>query len=314
VIPASAFGPRLVSVVALLTGAYHLSRRKAQRLLEELFDVKISLGSISALEARSSVAIEPAFKAAVAAVEAADVKHTDATSWLRAGALRSLWTIACTIATVFHIVDDGKMATILPLFGGRRGILVSDRASVFGFWAMGRRQVCWAHLLRKFVSFSERDGPAGTLGRELLDYTALVFDYWHGFVNGFLTRDELKSWMRPVIRRFEEALARAVNAEIPRMSLSCANMLAHGAALWTFVSIEGVEPTNNHAERELRAFVLWRKRSFGSRSDRGERFAERIMTVVHTARKQGKAVLRFLLDSVNAAMNATTPPALVLNA
>lgn len=99
-------------------------------------------------------------------------------------------------------------------------------------------------------------------------------------------------------------------AKIARVSGSCADIVAHAEALWTFVTHEGVEPTNNHAERELRAFVLWRKRSFGSQSDRGDRFAERLMTVAHTARKRGKNVLDFIVRSVTAHVHGTTPPSL----
>ena len=169
----------------------------------------------------------------------------------------------------------------------------------------------WAHLIRKFISFSERDGPAGTFGRELLDCAALVFEYWHGYRDGALTRGELATWLQPVRRHFERTLEAAAKADLDRLSGSCVDILAHSEALWTFVTNEGVEPTNNEAERALRSFVLWRKRSFGSQSDRGERFAERVMTVAETARKQGKAVLRFMTDSVTAHLNGQILPQLI---
>jgi len=310
-IPASAFGPCLTAVVGMLTGVYHLSRRKTQRLLQELFGISVSLGALSAMERRASEALATAYEEAKREVEHARVKHTDATSWLRQGRLMSLWTLASMTATVFAIFVDGTRETIRPFFGRRRGILVSDRASVFGFWHMTERQVCWSHLIRKFISFSERDGPAGAVGRELLGYAALVFEYWHGFIEGDLTRDELQIWLRPVHRELEGALVRAVAADIPRLSGSCEDMLAHRDALWTFVERDDVEPTNNHAERELRAFVLWRKGSFGTQSERGERFAERMMTVAHTARKQGRAVLDFLVGSVTAHLDGAPPPRLI---
>lgn len=310
-IPASPFGPCLTAVVALLTGVYHLSRRKARQLLAELFGISISVGAISAMERRASEALKSAYDEAQREVEYAAVKHTDATSWVRAGALMSLWTLATASATVFRIFADGCRETIRPFFGRRRGILVSDRATVFGFWAMALRQICWAHLLRKFIAFSERDGPAAALGHELLEYTALVFDYWHGFQEGALTKEELEIWLRPVRRGFEHALERGAEADIDRVSGACADMLAHREALWTFVTNEGVEPTNNHAERELRAFVLWRKRSFGTQSERGERFAERVMTVAHTARKQGRAVLAFVTRSIEAGLAGEPTPRLI---
>ena len=310
-IPSSAFGPRLVATVVLLTGVYHLSRRKAQRLLHELFGISISLGALSAMEHRSIAALEPAYEEAKQAVEQALVKHTDATSWLLSGVLTSLWTIASASATVYAIFANGCRETIRPFFGACRGILVSDRATVFSFWVMAMRQICWAHLLRKFVSFSERDGPAGRFGRELLEYAGLVFEYWQGFRDGQLTREELAGWLAPVRRHFERTLEAAAKADVARLSGACADILAHQEALWRFVNEEGVEPTNNHAERELREFVLWRKRSFGAQSERGERFAERVMTVARTARKQGKAVLEFLVRSIEARQEGTAAPQLI---
>lgn len=314
VIPASPFGPRLMSIVALLTGAYHVSRRKTATLLSDLVGVPISLGAISAVEARVADAVKPAVDEAWTRVEGASVKHTDGTSWLKAGTLLALWTIATTAATVFKIVTDGSRATLEPLYGALRGILVSDRAKALGFWAMERRQICWAHLLRKAVSFSERDGPSATVGRDLLNYIGILFEYWHDYKAGKLDRATFRAWMAPVRAQVEALLVRAAASSIDRLSGSCADILAHKAALWTFVDHDGVEPTNNHAERELRAFVLWRRRSFGTQSDRGNLFAERLMTVVHTARKQGQDVLSFLTGCCEAHAAGTRAPSLFVAA
>ncbi len=294
-IPASPFGPRLMALIAFLTGVYHVSRRKTVVLLWELLGVRISLGALSTIEARVSDAIAPAVEDAWTRVGAGAVKHTDGTSWLQAGATRALWTIATKAATVFKILADNSKATLEPLYGSLRGILVSDRAKALNFWAMDRRQICWAHLLRKFVSFSERAGPAATIGRELLDYTGILFEYWHDYRDGKLPREHFVAWMASLGPKVEAVLARAVAAGIDGVSGSCADILEHKAALWTFVTHADVEPTNNHAEREIRAFVLWRKRSYGAQSDRGNLFAERVMTVAHTARKQNKNVLSFLI-------------------
>ncbi len=163
---------------------------------------------------------------------------------------------------------------------------MSDRATALHFWAMHKRQICWAHLLRKFVSFSERAGPATAIG------------------------DELRALVAPLRTQFEAALARAAATDIKGVTGSCADILEHEQALWTFIDHDHVEPTNNHAERELRRFVLWRKRSFGTQSERGNRFAERLMTVAHTARKQHKNVLIFLTACCTAARSGERAPSL----
>jgi transposase len=310
-IPASPFGPRLMSVIALLTGIYHLSRRQVVSLLSDVLGVEISLGAVSAVEARVSEAVVPAVDEAWEQVNNAPVKHTDGTGWLKAGTVLSLWTIATTMATVFKIVSSGSKEILRPLFGALKGVLVSDRAGALTFWTMERRQICWAHLVRKFVSFSERDGPGGELGRQLLDYTGILFEYWHEFRAGNLPRERLRAWMAPLRTQVEALVERAVDANINGLSGSCADILEHRAALWTFVDHEGVEPTNNEAERELRAFVIWRKRCFGTQSDRGNLFAERLMTVAHTARKQRRNVLGFLTACCRAHCEKTATPSLL---
>lgn len=308
--PSSPFGPRLMSAVALLTGVYHVSRRRAVELLSDLVGVRISLGAVSAVEERVSDAVAPAVEEVHEHVVRAAVKHTDGTTWFQAGVMMSLWTIATACATVFKIVSNGRSETLKPLYGKLRGILVSDRATALNFWAMDRRQICWAHLLRRFVAFEERDGKAGEYGRELLQYTCILFEYWTGFREGALSREELRTWMAPVRKQFEVLLQRVVDAQLAEVSGSCADMLAHRAALWNFIEHEGVDPTNNHAERELRAFVLWRRRSFGTQSARGNRFAERLMTIAHTARKQGKNVLELLTACCVARLDGSDCPSL----
>ncbi len=295
-----------MSLIALLTGFYHLSRRKAQSLLDDILGVSVSLGAISAVEERVSEAVKPAVDEVWDRVAVASVKHTDGTSWLQAGTAMCLWTIATKAATVFKILADGAKETLRPLFGELKGILVSDRAKALIFWAMAYRQICWAHLLRKFVSFSERDGPAGAIGRELLGYTGILFEYWHDYRQEKMSRERFAAWMTPVREQVEATLEKAVALDIKGLSGSCADVLAHRQALWTFVEREDVEPTNNHGERELRAFVLWRKRSFGTQSERGNQFAERLMTIAHTARKQRKNVHAFL----TACCEAEPPPSL----
>jgi transposase len=226
----------------------------------------------------------------------------------------ALWTIATSAVTVFKILANGQATTLAPLFGKKLGILVSDRAKTLKFWAMEQRQICWAHLLRKAIAFSERDGPSGALGRELLEYIGIIFEYWDQLRAGQLSRENLRELMAVVRPKVEALLERGRGSKLPHVSGSCADILEHRAALWTFVDKDGVEPTNNHAERELRAFVLWRKRSFGTQSERGNLFAERLMTVAHTARKQNKNVLEFLTACCTAARNGTPPPSLFANA
>lgn len=304
-------GPRLLGLIGLLTGVYTLSRRAAQSLLSDVLGVALSLGTLSESEERVSEAVAAPVAEVREHAVAQTIKHVDATTWRQGNEPRTLWTIATSMVTFFSVTIDATREELRALFSQIRGILVSDRGRQFGFWAMVRRQICWAHLIRKFASFSERSGPAGELGKRLLLWTEFIFHAWHRVRDGTQSRREFREFMAIARVHVERLLEEGAGAGLRGVSGSCRDILDHRMALWTFVDVPGVEPTNNAAERALRAFVLWRKKSFGSQSERGTRFAERIMTVTHTLRKQKRDVLSYLTEACRAAIQNNPPPSLL---
>ncbi len=307
--PRGMCGPRLMALIALLTGAYHLSRRSTATLLSDVLGVKLSLGTVSNVESHVSDALAPAHAEALARVRRANVKNLDATSWAQAGESRSLWTFASRLATVFVITLTATTDVVRELVGTVRGTLVTDRAPQFGFWAMHQRQICWAHLIRKFVALSESSQPeVRKLGGALLLLSQVHLACWHRVRDGAQTRQDLQALIRNLEPVFLGHLERAVKLRLHGVSGVCANLLEHKQALFTYAFVNGVPTTNNHAERELRSFVLWRKQTAGTRSERGNRYAERVMTVVHTLRKRGCHVLSFLEHAcTNSLKNQPTP-------
>lgn len=294
-VPRGMCGPRLLAFICLMTGAYHLSRRQAVSLLGDVLGIRISLGALSKAEGRLGDALKPVVDDALEYACRQRVKHVDGTGWRQSAASRTLWTIATTMVTVFGITLDGTRDQLAGLLGSIRGLLISDRAPQFDLWAMKNRQICWAHLIRKFAAFAEdRRPPVAALGNHLLYWAQTLMHQYHLARDGTISRAELRRSTHGLRMFVEALLRRGVDLRIRGVSGSCQDMLEHQAALWTFLDQPGVEPTNNHAERELRGFVLWRKKSFGSQSDRGTRYAERVMTVVHSLRKQNRHVLSFL--------------------
>jgi len=310
-VPASMWGPRLQALVGLLTGSYRVSRRGVVSLLSDVLSIRVSLGALSKAEERVSEAIAPAVDEAVDFAQAQPIKHCDATSWSNGGIARTLWTLSTAMVTVFAITVDGSRSAARVLLDRVRGILVSDRATVFLFWAMSRRQICWAHLLRKFLGCAQRGGPGAQLARELQSTTELMFHYWHRVRDGTMSRAEFRRWTFTVRERFEWLLERGAARSAPGFSGVCKNILEHKDALWNFVEHRGLDPTNNQAERDLRPGVQWRKTSYGSQSERGERYAERIMTVTHTLRKQQRPVFEYLYHACLNSQNGRSPPSLL---
>src|SRR5205823_6053685 len=164
------------------------------------------------------------------------------------------------------------------------GILVSDRFKAYEGWSLSRRQICWAHLMRDFQALAERSGSAGRIGKDLVDSGRKMFRYWHRVRDGTMTLHAFRCRVAPLRRRVEGLLKQGAACFDAKTAGVCLEMLKFHSAFWTFTRVQGVEPTNNAAERALRAAVIWRKTSFGTHSAAGSRFVERMMTVVVSLR------------------------------
>lgn len=307
-------GPRLAATMALFSGAHHVSRRGVEEIVETVFDVPVALGTVVHSEQEVSAALAAAHAEALAAVQAAAVKNVDETGWKQAGKKRWLWAAATTTVVAFVIALGRGAAGLTALLGETiQGIVISDRWSVYHRVPIGQRQLCWAHLKRDFQKCVDRgDAAAAAIGRAGLRLVRLVFRRWYTFRGGGLDRAGLQEKMRPLQREVRVLLeAGAASADAPTAAF-CANVLALEPALWTFVRVAGVEPTNNHIERQQRPAVLWRKNSFGCQSAEGCRFVERILTVVQTLRLRRQPVLRYLQQALEAHRNGLPAPQLLL--
>jgi transposase len=300
-IRARALGPRLAAVMAYLAGARHDSTRGVEEVVETVFGVPVALGTVAAVEQEASAALAPAHAEVAAAVRRAPVKHADETGWKQAGQLCWLWAAVTPTAALFVIHARRGLSGLQALLGATvRGVVVSDRWSAYGRLSVYRRQLCWAHLRREFRGLVDRGGPGRAFGVELLRFTEDVFTDWYRVRDGTLTRASLRTYIdsqRPWLRAL---LARGAACGCAKAEALCRYLSAWEPALWAFVRQEGVEPTNNAAERALRPAVLWRKRSFGCQSEAGCRFAERMLTAVQTLRLQRRPVLDYLVEAITA--------------
>jgi transposase len=305
-------GPRLTATLVYLTGRHHLTKRGVEEISEDVFSVPLALGTICALEQEVSTALQPAHAEAQATVQAAPVKHVDETSWKQAGRKCWLWVAATTTVAAFVIHGKRSCLGLATLLGDTiHGILCSDRWSVYDHWPVVQRQVCWAHLKRDFQKCVDRGGPAIPIGRQGLQVVAKVFEAWHLFRGGGLSRHQLQQRLSPIARHLREVLDAGCACADTKAANFCANLVALEPALWRFVVTEEVDPTNNHAERVLRRGVLWRKISFGCHSEAGCRFVERVLTVVQTLRLQERNVLDFLIAAVENHRAGSPIPALM---
>lgn len=310
----SAFGPRLQAEVVHLVANCHLSRRGLVTYAAESWGVPISLGSVHHIEQTVSRALEAPYREALEAVKAAPVRHVDETGWVHNNALGWLWTMGSAGATAYMIAAGRGRNAFQALAGDalEHGVFVSDRYRVYQVVDVERRGLCHAHLRRDFIRLAELSGFAGIIGQGLRLQHALLFELLHRFRAGELSRTVFQERLESLKARMRRLLEVGREASERRLSAVCADLLRHWPALWTFSVVPGVEPTNNAAERALRKAVMWRKRSFGTRSVGGRRFVERLLTITQTCRQNGRDVLTFLIDSLRAAALGRPAPKLVV--
>jgi transposase len=311
-VPSGAFGPRLQAITALCTGAYHLSKRTTQRVLEDLFSLPLSVGTIANLEQATAEALAQPVEEARAYIQAQHTAYLDETGWREGRARAWLWTAVTPWVTVF-VVRLSRSAKVAHELLGERfwGYLVTDRWSAYTWYPAWRRQVCWAHLLRDIEAMIERGGPSQAIGEALRAQARQMFHWWHRVRDGTLTQASFASYMRPIRREVERLLEAGQQCGVPKTEGVCREVLKVRQALWTFVRHSGVEPTNNAAERAIRPGVLWRKGSFGTQSAEGSRFVEAMMTVVATLEQQQRNALDYVTAACEAALRGEPAPSLL---
>lgn len=306
----SSFGPRLHALVASLTGRFRMSRREAVEYLAAVHGVDISLGSIFALEHAVSAALERPYLEALEAVRDAPVINADETGWPNGNKIKGwLWVAVTTFLTVFHVDRYRSQKAFARFLGCPKGVVGSDRAGAYAH--LENRQVCWSHLTRDFQKFVDRGGAAVALGQRLLEEKTRLFSLWHEFKRGTIDRPTLRRQAALIQARVFRLVFDGLENKDEKAAGVCAKLLPIWPALWTFLRVEGVEPTNNSSERAVRPAVLWRKACFGSQSDKGATFVSRFLSTAASLRKQSRPLLPFLEEAIRAHWLGLPPPSLL---
>jgi hypothetical protein len=289
-----------------------LSKRLTQSLLHDVCGVSVSLGLISQSEAVISAALGTITTQAHEHIKSAPVVHCDETGHKERGDRHWMWVAIAGLVSVFLARAGRATKEAQELLGTSfSGIVVTDRHGAYNWVDTIRRQLCWAHLLRDFLKIAERSGEDGRIGLLLIEHTKRMFRYWHHLKNNELTHAGFVLAMDTITTNMEQTLQRGVDSGQSKTANTCKRLLKSRAALWTFVSTPGVEPTNNIAERTIRHYVIWRKISLGTQSVRGSLYAERVMTVVGSCKLQGRSVLAFMTQAMQAHFGINTTPSLI---
>jgi transposase len=309
-VPNGAFGPRLRAVLSVLAGAYRLGKRPVRRLAHDLLGLSISTGMVCRLERQAADELAAPVEELRRYVRESRSGHIDETSWKQGRDKAWLWVVVTRWVTVFAIATSRGADVARDLLGtDRRKVVISDRFKSYTW--IKRRQFCWAHLDRDFQAMVDRGGESAAVGRLLRGHSERLFEWWHRVRDGTMARATLRSHVDIMRLFFRDDLRRGLGCGHPKTEATCRELLAGETHLRTFVRVEGVEPTNNDAERALRHGVIDRKTSGGTDSEAGSRFVERMLTIVATCRRQDINALDYLTRCFQAHLDGQPAPSLL---
>jgi transposase len=311
-LPRSAFGPRLQAAIVTVAVRNRVSRRDTTEFVRELFGVELATGSVDAIVQRTGTALAAPHTRLEQQIKSAPVVNIDETGWKTAGGSRTLWGALTGRTAVFRIAAGRHACEAKTLLGERfAGIVCSDRWRGYDYLDPIQRQLCWAHLLRDFTAHSEGMAEQKKFGEQGLRIARELFAAWHDYQTD-ADRARLQAQTASLQQELRQLLEHATRKS-PRTRYHrpfAKNLLTRWPALWTFSHTDGVEPTNNHAERGLRGAVIYRKLSLGSQSDQGERTTERLLSASLTCRLQKRSLFAYLTDAITANIRGDPIPAL----
>jgi transposase len=307
------FGPQLTAVIAYLTVVCRMPRRVVQEFLGQVLGIPLSLGSIQNSWEEASEAVAEPCAELERQLPHEPVVNSDETGYRTSGEKRWLWAIVAANFVFYKIALTRGAEVLVQLLGEVfAGILCSDRCASYLKYHKGEGQFCWAHFKRNILGVLEvgKTTDAERFCRDALALHARLFRLWRRFRGGPairygpITREQLIAKSIPLEKKFFALAERYVDSRDKDVANLALALLKHFERFFAFLRYEGVEPTNNSAERALRCAVQWRKISFGSRSAQGEVAVARLLTVTRTCRMQNRAPLDYLVTAIRSHRSA----------
>ena len=313
-VPRGQSGARLTAFVGLLLGHFRQSKRRAAFFVQDLLGMPCCAATTVSMQKGVSAALAQPYDELKGQLGNEPQLNMDETPTKQANAKAWLWAAVAPMFAVFAIFANRKGEALPKLLGDEfAGVINCDRAKMY--WQAEHLQWCWAHLKRDFQALIDHpDRQVQRLGHDLMRSVKAMFGHWKRYKQGEIDWPTFQATMQPIRQTIDSLLLRGKYSGNPRLRGMCHELWTHREWLWTFIEVQGIEPTNNVAERALRPAVIYRKLSFGTQSEAGSRFVERILTTCETCRLQGRSIFGYLSDAVAAHFAHQPAPSLLTRA
>jgi transposase len=309
------FGPRAQGMIGLLTSKYRLSKRLAKNWFHDVYAMPICIGSVSNIEHTVSQSLESAYHEIANAIRKEKIVNVDETGHKEQHKNGWCWLTSTKEYSCFFLRRSRGKKVAKEIIGPLDDrILITDRYVAYNYLPDKNHQVCWAHLKRDFQKILERNGESELIGKNLLNAYEKIFSFWK---TEFVSHLSFTKPQRRRLRYFKNKMLKwlrigSYSGHVKTMR-TCKNILDFSGSLWHFFEVDNVPPTNNHAEQQLRPLVISKKLTFGTQSERGSRFVERVFTITTTCKQQGRDTLAFIIDSVQKFFMGLNSPSLILS-
>ena len=310
-VPTGQCGPRLAAMTGLLLGHFRQSKRRAASFLSDLLKIPCSPGWIVKIQNHVSNALEQPYQQLQQElmnqpqlfVDESPTKQKHDKAWL--------WVAVAAKFAVFGIFLNRKRESLKALIGDYSGKIINcDRAKMY--YDGKRLQWCWAHLKRDVQKLIDSpNGQTKRLGHDLMRQLRELFEHWRAYKAGDRSWRSFQLSVAPIRKEFNSLLVRGLFSGNAKLIGFCSELWDRKEWLWTFTKVQGIEPTNNTAERALRPAVIYRKLSFGTQSAAGSRFIERMLTVTETCRLQNRSPFEYLAATMEVYFRNETPTSLI---
>ena len=305
------FGPRLMGLVTSLTGEFRLSKRQVTALMGKI-GIRICSGTVCKIHARASEILSAPYESIRTRALQQDHLNGDESTWKTRGKKRWMWIGVGCDSVFFKITISRSAKAFQEVFGGFKGTISTDRYGGYNSHE-GERQLCWSHADRDFEKISERGEIDSWIGSRLKECSKEMFQHWHAFKNCEIERIELINKIEKGVKETVKVLLKlgSIHQDChTKTQATCIDFFNQFDSLWIFLYQDGVEPTNNAAERGLRHGVIWRKLCYGSQSEVGEKFVERVMTVAGTLKLRAQNSFEYFTACFTAYIHGAQAPPL----
>jgi len=280
-----------------------------------MLGLPISPASVCGVLDEASDAVQDTYEELACALPELPFVNGDESGWPVGRILSWLWIFVAPMFVVSRI-GPRNSETVKEMLGETfRGILCCDRFGAYLKAHKGVFQFCWAHLIRNFKGLSDTcpKEDARNFSRWMPAEAKRLFEIRHRFRGGDITRAQLIRLSVPIRSRMVSCLKKHSASETAKVRTFAKKLLDCQDGLFTFLYHEGVEPTNNSAERGVRPAVMWRKICQGNKTQKGARITERLLTVTQTCRMQGTDPIEFLAEAILAYRKGLPAPSLLPN-